>query len=78
MKATGMNAGEEGTTSAKTTELAVYLEKEGCPANDKRYHRLDVRKTLRECLEGKRVLEFPSMQVTVLPEDEGRFREPDP
>jgi len=75
--ATGMNAGEDAGQSAKTPELAVYLEKEGCPANDKRYHRLDVRKTLRECLEGKRVLEFPSMQVTVLPEDEGRFREPD-
>ena len=59
------------------TTLAVHMEKEGCPANDRRHYRLDAGKTLRECLEGKRVVEFPRLHVTVLPEDEGKFREPD-
>ena len=45
--------------------------------DDRRHYRLDAGKTLRECLEGKRVVEFPRLHVTVLPEDEGKFREPD-
>jgi len=61
----------------RLTTLAVHMEKEGCPANDRRHYRLDAGKTLRECLEGKRVVEFPRLHVTVLPEDEGKFREPD-
>ena len=43
------------------TTLAVHMEKkEGCPANDRRHYRLDAGKTLRECLEGKRVVEPPA------------------
>ena len=68
--------GEEDPEGS-TTALAVHMEKEGCPANDRRHYRLDAGKTLRECLEGKRVVEFPRLHVTVLPEDEGKFREPD-
>ena len=58
-------------------ELAVFLEKEGCPANAKRFFKLKLDDTLRANLEGKRLLEFPTLHVAVLPEDAHVFPEPE-
>jgi hypothetical protein len=80
MKALLAGGGGGGKGEAKpdsVPSLAVYLEKEGCPANAKRFFRLRLEETLRANLEGKRVLEFPTLHVAVLPEDAAAFPEPE-
>ena len=57
------------------SELAVFLAAEGQPANDRRFHRLRTEETIRANLAGKRLVEFPTLHVAVLPEDEGTFPE---
>ena len=53
--------------------IGVFLAAEGRPANDKRFYKLDPSLTLQQCLQGKRVLEFPTLHVAVLPDDEEFF-----
>ena len=70
-------AGERGAESEKQSgaekSIGVFLPAEGHPSNDKRYHKRDPSSTLRECLKGKRVLEFPTLHVAVLPDDSEFF-----
>ena len=68
----GGGGGGDGSKS----ELAVFLEKEGCPANAKRFYKLRLEDTLRANLEGKQLLEFPTLHVALLPEDASAFPEP--
>ena len=42
---------------------------------DRRFHRLRTEETIRANLAGKRLVEFPTLHVAVLPEDEGTFPE---
>jgi len=53
--------------------IGIFLAAEGRRADDPRFHRLALDATLRENLNGKRVLEFPTLHVAVLPEDENAF-----
>ena len=53
--------------------IGIFLAAEGRRADDPRFHRLALDATLRENLNGKRVLEFPRLHVAVLPEDENAF-----
>lgn len=66
-----------GSSSNPATDLAVFLEKEGCPANARRFFKLKLDDTLKASLEGKRLLEFPTLHVAVLPEDAAKFPEPE-
>jgi hypothetical protein len=71
-KNTGGSAATGGGSESEKS-IAVFFAAEGRPANDPRYHRLNVQKSLRDNLRGKSVLEFPTMHVAVLPEDEKQF-----
>ena len=53
--------------------IGIFLAAEGRRADDPRFHRLALDATFRENLNGKRVLEFPTLHVAVLPEDEAAF-----
>jgi|TARA_B110000967_G_scaffold39535_1_gene39272 hypothetical protein len=72
-KAAGGRDAESEKQSGAEKSIGVFLPAEGHPANDKRYHKLDPSSTLRECLKGKRVLEFPTLHVAVLPDDSEFF-----
>jgi len=58
---------------APESAIGIFLAAEGRRADDPRFHRLALDATLRENLDGKRVLEFPTLHVAVLPEDEAAF-----
>lgn len=73
----GSGSGGSGGGGGGGGELAVFLEKEGCPANAKRFYRLKLDDTLKANLQGKRLLEFPTLLVAVLPEDANVFPEPE-
>ena len=53
--------------------IGIFLAAEGRRADDPRFHRLALDATFRENLNGKRVLEFPTLHVAVLPEDQDAF-----
>jgi len=57
----------------ETSSIGIFLAAEGRRADDPRFHRLALDATLRENLNGKRVLEFPTLHVAVLPEDQDAF-----
>jgi hypothetical protein len=57
----------------ETSSIGIFLAAEGRRADDPRFHRLTLDSTLRENLNGKRVLEFPTLHVAVLPEDQDAF-----
>ena len=57
----------------ETSSIGIFLAAEGRRADDPRLHRLALDATLRENLNGKRVLEFPTLHVAVLPEDQDAF-----
>jgi len=61
------------TAKAPESAIGIFLAAEGRRADDPRFHRLALDATLRENLDGKRVLEFPTLHVAVLPEDEAAF-----
>ena len=63
----------EGHEAETPSTIGIFLAVEGRRADDPRFHRLALDATLRENLDGKRVLEFPTMHVAVLPEDEAAF-----
>jgi hypothetical protein len=57
----------------ETSSIGIFLAAEGRRADDPRFHRLALDSTLRENLNGKRVLEFPTLHVAVLPDDQDAF-----
>lgn len=63
----------ENKKESNAKSIGVFLAAEGRPANDKRFYKLDPSLTLQQCLQGKRVLEFPTLHVAVLPDDEEFF-----
>lgn len=68
--------GKEGEAGG-ASELAVFLAQDGRPANDPRFHKLNLNETIRANLAGKTIVEFPTMHVAVLPEDAKMFKAPD-
>jgi len=52
--------------SLESSQLALLMEKQNCPADQKEYYRFDPAATLASNLQGKMVLEFPS--ILVVPE----------
>ena len=71
-----MKEGKEGEAGG-ASELAVFLAQDGRPANDPRFHKLNLNETIRANLAGKTIVEFPTMHVAVLPEDAKMFKAPD-
>ena len=71
--------GKEGEAGGGggASELAVFLAQDGRPANDPRFHKLNLNETIRANLAGKTIVEFPTMHVAVLPEDAKMFKAPD-
>ncbi len=71
--------GKEGEAGGGggASELAVFLAQDGRPANDPRFHKLNLNETIRANLAGKTIVEFPTMHVAVLPEDANMFKAPD-
>jgi hypothetical protein len=63
----------ENENENETSSIGIFLAAEGRRADDPRLHRLALDATLRENLNGKRVLEFPTLHVAVLPEDQDAF-----
>ena len=63
----------ENENENETSSIGIFLAAEGRRADDPRFHRLALDATFRENLNGKRVLEFPTLHVAVLPEDEAAF-----
>lgn len=63
----------ENENENETSSIGIFLAAEGRRADDPRFHRLALDATLRENLNGKRVLEFPTLHVAVLPEDQDAF-----
>jgi hypothetical protein len=63
----------ENENENETSSIGIFLAAEGRRADDPRFHRLALDSTLRENLNGKRVLEFPTLHVAVLPEDQDAF-----
>lgn len=54
------------------TEICVFLKVEKQPANQLRYHQLNVTETLRQGLHGKTIIEYPTLHV-VLPHKTGDY-----
>jgi hypothetical protein len=67
------NKNENEDENETEVSIGIFLAAEGRRADDPRFHRLALDATLRENLNGKRVLEFPTLHVAVLPEDQDAF-----
>ncbi|KAK3749954.1 hypothetical protein QZH41_013865 [Actinostola sp. cb2023] len=54
-------------------KISVFLKMEYQPANQERYHLLNPSQTLKECLSGKTIIEFPTLHV-VLPDKSDMYK----